>query len=95
MAAIIDDALRRLKGRVEQIAEEFGRQGLSPRRLSDFEHKLHESLGEFGRSVETAVLEGADIQTDVIEHGGARHYWKYKGPQEYQCLFGKIEVRSV
>jgi hypothetical protein len=51
------------------------------------------SLGEFGRRAETAVLEGADIQTDVIEHGGARHYWKYKGPQEYQCLFGKIEVR--
>jgi hypothetical protein len=93
MDAIIDEALCRLKGRVVEIAEEFTRKGLSPGSLSSFEHKLHESLGEFGRKAETAVLERADVETGVIEHGGARHYWKYKGPQEYQCLFGKIEVR--
>jgi len=93
MDAIIDDALAELKGRVAEIAEEFARKGLSPRSLSDFEHKLHESLGEFGRRAETAVLEAADMETGAIQYGGARHYWKYKGPQEYQCLFGKIEVR--
>ena len=93
MEAIIEQALKQLKGRVEEIAGEFERAGLSPRSLSDFEHELHGSLGEFGRSVETSVLEKADIRTDVIVHGGARQYFKYKGPQEYQCLFGKIEVR--
>lgn len=93
MEAIMEQALAQLKGRVEEIAGEFERNGLSPRSLSDFEHELHRSLGEFGRRVETSVLEQADIETDVIEHGGARQYFKYKGPQEYQCLFGKIEVR--
>lgn len=93
MEAIIDKALSGLKSRVLEIAEVIAREGLSPKSLSSFEHKLHESLGEFGRKAETAVLERADVKTDVIEHGGARHYHKYDGPQEYQCLFGKIEVR--
>jgi hypothetical protein len=93
MEAIIDEALSGLKGRVLEIAEALTRNGLSPQSLSSFEHKLHESLGEFGRKAETAVLEREDVKTDVIEHAGARHYFKYEGPQEYQCLFGKIEVR--
>jgi hypothetical protein len=93
MDSIIDDALAKLKGQVVEIAEEFKRKGLSPGSLSDFEHKLHDRLGEFGRRAETAVLEAADVETGTIEYGGSRHYRKYKGPQEYQCLFGKIEVR--
>jgi hypothetical protein len=95
MDAIIDEALRGLKGRVLEITEKFESEGLSPRSLSDFEHKLHESLGEFGRRAETALLERADVETEVLEHGGLRHYRKYKGPQDYQCLFGKIEVRRT
>jgi hypothetical protein len=85
--------LRTLNGRVEKIAGEFVQTGLSPQSLSQFEHSLHAALGEEGRAVEKAVLEEADIETPSIEYGGLRDYWKYKGPQEYQCLFGKIEVR--
>ena len=59
MDAIIQQALQQLKGRVKEIAREFEREGLNPRSLSNFEHRLHESLGELGRRVETAVLEGA------------------------------------
>ena len=96
MKRIIEEALRKLKTQVEEIAGGVARSGLSPQSLSKFEHDLHGSLGELGRSVEKAVLEDADIKKGSIEVDGARHYWKYKGPQEYQCLFGKIEVqRSV
>jgi len=93
MEEIIEQALHQLKGRVEEIADKFERNGLSPRSLSHFEQELQQSLGEFGRRIETTVLENADIEKSVVEHGGSRHYFKYKGPQEYQCLFGKIEVR--
>ena len=93
MNAIIEEALRRLKSKVEEIAGDFACKALSPRSLAQFEHKLFESLGELGRNVEKAVLEDADIEKPSIEIDGQRHYWKYKGPQEYQCLFGKIEVR--
>lgn len=92
-SSIIDEALRKLKTRIEEIAGKITREDLSPQRLSTFERDLHGSLGELGRSVEKAVLEGADIEKPAIDHDGQRHYWKYKGPQEYQCLFGKIEVR--
>ena len=96
MNRIIEEALGKLKGSVVKISEEFDRKGLSPQSLSRFERQLHESLGELGRTVEKTVLEKADIETTAIERDGMRHYWKYKGPQEYQCLFGKIEVnRSV
>jgi hypothetical protein len=93
MKRIIDEALGKLKSRVEEIVGTFGRNGLSPQSLSKFEHSLHGALGEVGRAVEQAVLEEADIERPAIEHGGMRHYRKYRGPQEYQCLFGKIEVR--
>lgn len=93
MEQIIDEALAMLKGRVLEIAEELSRGGLTPGNLRRFEHKLHETLGEFGRKAETAVLEAADVETGAIDYAGLRHYWKYKGPQEYQCLFGKIQVR--
>jgi len=93
MERIIEQALTKLKSRVEQIAGNITRAGLSPQTLSQFEHNLHDALGEVGRAVEKAVLEQADIERPSLEHGGMRHYWKYKGPQEYQCLFGKIEVR--
>jgi len=93
MQRIIEEALGQLKVQVEEIAGTFARGGLSPQSLSELEHNLHAALGEVGRAVEKAVLEEADIEKPSIEHGGMRHYWKYKGPQEYQCLFGKIEVR--
>jgi hypothetical protein len=93
MEAIIQQALDQLKGRIVEIAGQFERSNLTPRTLSDFEHELHQSLGELGRRIEIAILERSDIERDVIDHGGSRHYFKYKGPQEYQCLFGKIEVR--
>jgi len=92
MDRIIEDGLWELKGRIEEIVGEVA-SGLSPRSLSEFEHELHGALGALGRTVEKAVLEGADVEQPCLEHEGARHYWKYKGPQEYQCLFGKIEVR--
>jgi len=96
MNAIIDEALRKLKSRVEEIAAAVHRDGLTPRSLSRFERDLQGSLGELGRSLEKAVLEEADIERPVVAIDGVRHYWKYKGPQEYQCLFGKIDVsRSV
>lgn len=93
MDSIINEGLRHLKDRIEEIAAEVAQGELTPRSLSEFEHELHGALGELGRTVEKAVLEGADVEQPSIEHGGRRHYWKYKGPQEYQCLFGKIEVR--
>ena len=93
MNGIIKKALRKLKSRVQELAGQITRENLSPQTLSRFEHDLDESLGELGRSVEKAVLEDADIEKPMIEHDRQRHYWKYKGPQEYQCLFGKIEVR--
>ncbi len=93
MNSIIKKALRKLKFQVQELAGRITRETLSPQTLSRFEHDLDESLGELGRSVEKAVLEDADIEKPAIEHDGQRHYWKYKGPQEYQCLFGKIEVR--
>lgn len=93
---IVEVAVDALKARVLEIAKKFEASGLSPRSLSEFERELHSSLGELGRAAEKALLERADVERDVIEHGGLRHYWKYKGPQEYECLFGKIEVeRSV
>lgn len=96
MDRIIDEGLRRLKGRIEKIAGEAFQGGLDPRSHSEFEQKLHEALGEVGCTVEKAVLESADVERPCIHYGGLRHYRKYKGPQEYQCLFGKIEVyRSV
>ena len=93
MERIIEGALAKLKGRVEGVVGKLARGGLSPQNLSQFEHNLHDALGEVGRAVEKAVLEEADVEKPSLEHGGLRHYWKYKGPQEYQCLFGKIEVR--
>lgn len=96
MNRIITEGLRQLKGRIEEIVDTVAAGELTPRSLSEFEHELHGALGELGRAVEKAVLEDADVEQPSIEHGGTRHYWKYKGPQEYQCLFGKIEVqRSV
>lgn len=96
MNAIIEKALGNLKTRIEKMTERVGRQGLSPQGYSTFEHELHDSLGQVGRAVEKAVLEDADVETNAIEYGGRRHYLKYKGPQQYECLFGKIEVnRSV
>ncbi len=96
MDDIIQETLTKLKGQVEAIAERFCRGRLSPASLARFEHDLHKRLGEVGRAVEKAVLERVDVEQPWIERDGARHYWKYKGPQEYQCLFGKIEVeRSV
>lgn len=93
MHCIIEESLRKLKTQVEEIAGTFAQEGLSPQSLSKFERDLHGSLGGLGRAVEKAVLEDADIEKPMIEIDGVRHYWKYKGPQEYQCLFGKIEVR--
>lgn len=96
MNAIIREALDNLKHQIDCLAGEFAEKGLSPQSLSKFEHQLHEKLGEVGRAVEKAVLEEADLETGAIEYQGQRHYFKYKGPQEYECLFGKIEVnRSV
>lgn len=96
MERIIDEALRQLKARVGDMVGDLLTKGLSPQTLSKFEHELHGNLGEFGRLVEQAVLEKADIEKPSIELEGQRHYKKYKGPQEYQCLFGKIAVtRSV
>jgi hypothetical protein len=96
MERIIQEAVRKLKTRLCGLAEKFLGAGLSPQALSRFESDLHESLGEVARTVEKAVLEASDIRRPAIEHEGRRHYLKYKGPQEYQCFFGKIEVvRSV
>jgi hypothetical protein len=93
VASIIEEALRQLKSDVEEIAQKVERTGISPQSLSRFERNLQGRLGEFGRQVEKAVLEAADLEKASLVIDGVRHYWKYKGPQEYQCLFGKIEVR--
>jgi len=90
---IIEKALRQLKSGVEEIAQKVDRNGISPQSLSQFERSLQGRLGEFARDIEKAVLEAADLEKTSIVIEGVRHYWKYKGPQEYQCLFGKIEVR--
>jgi len=96
MKKIIEEASQKLKSRVEELAKEFLDTGLSPQSLTRFELDLHESLGEMARNVEKALLEESDIEKDFIENDGLRYYWKYRGPQEYQCFFGKIEVeRSV
>jgi hypothetical protein len=48
------------------------------------------------RTAEKAVLESHDVEKPFIEIDGVRHYFKYRGPQDYQCFFGKITVeRSV
>ena len=93
MNHIIEKALRQLKSGVEEIAGKVDRNGISPQSLSEFERSLQGSLGEFAREKEKAVLEAADLEKPSIVIDGVRHYWKYKGPQDYQCLFGKIEVR--
>src|SRR5262245_34356315 len=93
MDPIIEKALRHLKNGVEEIAQRIGRDGVSPQSLSQFERSLQGRLGEFACEVEKAILEAADLERTSIVIDGVRHYWKYKGPQEYQCLFGKIEVR--
>jgi hypothetical protein len=93
MQRIIDEALRQLKTQVGEIVGDVLEKGISPQALSKFERELHGNLGEFGRRVEQAVLEKADLEKPSIEMDGRRHYKKYKGPQEYQCLFGKITVR--
>lgn len=96
MERIIQEAVQKLKMRLCGLADEFLEKGLSPQALSRFEADLHDNLGEVARTVEKAVLEASDIERPVMEHDGRRHYLKYKGPQEYQCFFGKIEVvRSV
>ncbi len=91
--SIIEEALRNLKTGVELIAEGIEGKGISPQNFSRFERDLQGRLGEFARTIERAVLEAADLEKPSIVIDGVRHYWKYKGPQEYQCLFGKIEVR--
>ena len=93
MDLIIEEALRQLKSGIEQITQSIGRSGISPQSLSRFERSLQGRLGEFAREIEKAVLEAADMEKPSLVIEGVRHYWKYKGPQEYQCLFGKIEVR--
>lgn len=93
MDRIIEAALRDLKTEVEAIVRKIGCEGVSPQSLSRFERRLHENLGGFGRAIEKAVLEASDVEKPLIVREGVRHYRKYKGPQEYQCLFGKIEVR--
>lgn len=88
---IIDDALRNLKARVEELREAF-LETTTPEGLQRFESCLHESLGEFARQVEERVLEEADVEKESVKLNGVVHYRKYRAPQEYQCFFGKIRV---
>jgi len=92
MNPIISEALENFKQRIDHLACEFAENGLSPQEHSKFEHQLHGNLGELGRSVEKAVLEKADLDVEAVTYMGQKHYRKYKGPQEFECLFGKIEV---
>lgn len=93
MDKIIEEVIGKLKSEVEKIANDFCREGASPQSLTKLERSLFERVGEFAREVESAALEAADVENKSIKIDGVAHYFKYKGPQEYQGLFGKMVVR--
>ncbi len=91
----IDDLLGEFKRQLCETLGDFESAGLSPRSLSAFERSLFEQLGELGRTIEQSVLEESDVDEPHLDIDGERHYRKYRGPKEYQCFLGKIEVKRT
>lgn len=91
----IDDLLAEFKGHLSEALRDFGKTGLSPMSLSVFERGLFERLGNLGRAIERELLESSDVDRPYLDVDGERHYRKYRGPEQYQCFLGRIDVERT
>ena len=92
MAASIDQALREFKRQIETELQKLEGDDVDPATFKTFESRLFDSLGELGRAGVAAALAHADVNSNVVDDGGQRAYFKYRGPQEYETFLGKVTV---